>query len=173
MSGSPCSSPPFSVKPQGAPPLSWTWMWWKETSCSTVSIPSLRLRRPGSSPYPLSLSPGWVVASSAAPAAVPRLLHHRRNNNKEWMDVWKDVEWVKEGEGRKFWPVSMCSKLVRHVGFNFRSTLLTSTKGGRYVFNLVLYPITRFYRLLRFISLANDPVTSPEEAGGTLLFWFM
>lgn len=38
MSGSPCSRPPFSVNPHGAPPCSWTWMWWKDTSCSTVSM---------------------------------------------------------------------------------------------------------------------------------------
>lgn len=38
MSGSPCSSPPFRVNPHGAPPFSCTWMCWKETSCSTVSI---------------------------------------------------------------------------------------------------------------------------------------
>lgn len=47
MSGSPCSSPPFRVNPHGAPPFSCTWMCWKETSCSTVSIkthstPSIR-----------------------------------------------------------------------------------------------------------------------------------
>ncbi|TNN41926.1 hypothetical protein EYF80_047922 [Liparis tanakae] len=60
MSGSPCSSPPFSVKPQGAPPLSWTWMWWKETSCSTVSMLSRR-------PVPvLSPSPSCRYRASGA-----------------------------------------------------------------------------------------------------------
>lgn len=65
MSGSPCSSPPFSVNPQGAPPLNWTWMWWKDTSCSTVSILSFR---PDVSEFicptlPIFRSVGWSACS--------------------------------------------------------------------------------------------------------------
>lgn len=46
MSGSPCSSPPFRVNPHGAPPFSCTWMCWKDTSCSTVSIMTSVLSAP-------------------------------------------------------------------------------------------------------------------------------
>lgn len=46
MSGSPCSSPPFRVNPHGAPPFSCTWMCWKDTSCSTVSIMTSMLSAP-------------------------------------------------------------------------------------------------------------------------------
>lgn len=46
--------------------------------------------------------PGWDVASSAAPVAVPRLLHHRSSINNEWM-VGGRSNTEEEGEGRKFY----------------------------------------------------------------------
>lgn len=75
MRGSPCSSPPFRVKPHGAPPLSWTWIWLKDTSCSTVSIPwwfTLTLQSSFTSPRPrsplppsLSNCPAWGEGQAA------------------------------------------------------------------------------------------------------------
>lgn len=149
MSGSPCSSPPFSVNPQGAPPLNWTWMWWKETSCSTVSIlspsapfvsalllllPPLLLRLLLLLPlFSLAVSRPWtgLLLALAVPAAVPRLLHHRSNNNNEWMDggVEGRSEWVGERGREESLGECQAHRRRRHfVGRNFRSRCLALMK---------------------------------------------
>lgn len=92
MSGSPCSSPPFNVNPQGAPPLNWTWMWWKETSCSTVSILLLPLRV-SVIPLVFFVLLSVLLLRLAAPVAVTLLLHHRCNINEERMD------WLRKKDG--------------------------------------------------------------------------
>lgn len=137
MSGSPCSSPPFSVKPHGAPPLSWTWMWWKDTSCSTVSI-SFPPPRPQSLPRPVSL-PSGPACSYLAP--LPRRLHHEQTGNgwrdggvrgKGWergreTEVWgKESSWGRlEPKWRTRLPVKGGKDPTNKVLFALYTTLLT------------------------------------------------